>query len=449
MAREWSYWTRNKLEILAGYLPAFNRASQTSRERIYLDLMAGQPENIDRDMGEKFDGSSLIAMKADPPFTRLRFCELNPLASELDVALRTRFPGDGRYRVVAGDSNVTIDETLAELGPWRWAPTFAFIDQQAAEVHWETINKVAAFRQNPRNLKTELWMLMSPTMIARGVKGTNAELFIEQVTRMYGDADWKRIQAARWRHHLTAPAYCAEMVNLMRVKLEYELGYKYSHRIPMQMHNKVTIFDMVFATDHWAGDAIMCHLYNRAAQKGARDDAASQERETAEGVRGPWRDGIIQRWRTSCPGFERWADSVGAVANMGSACTRLVVRGSGFLISISGISSQQRPSSSRPNAFGVLPPHCLKKNGTSAAVQVSRIWRTHCGSIGRKFGPDSPPAITQSIEPRFIPSRGPSNGSQERNLTAAGTCRRSSIRRKASTFSTDTPIQTFEGHSSL
>ncbi len=40
----------------------------------------------------------------------------------------------------------------------------------------------------------------------------------------------------------------------MRVKLEYELGYKYSHRIPMQVHNKVTIFDMVFATDHWAGD---------------------------------------------------------------------------------------------------------------------------------------------------------------------------------------------------
>ncbi|MXI81447.1 hypothetical protein GR254_18780, partial [Mycobacterium tuberculosis] len=34
--------------------------------------------------------------------------------------------------------------------------------------------------------------------------------------------------------------YSAEMVNLMRVKLEYELGYKYSHRIPMQMHNKVT-----------------------------------------------------------------------------------------------------------------------------------------------------------------------------------------------------------------
>ena len=25
--REWQYWTRNKLSILAGYLPAFNIAS--------------------------------------------------------------------------------------------------------------------------------------------------------------------------------------------------------------------------------------------------------------------------------------------------------------------------------------------------------------------------------------------------------------------------------------
>jgi hypothetical protein len=39
--------------------------------------MAGQPENVDRDTGQRFDGSALIAMKADPSFTQLRFCELN------------------------------------------------------------------------------------------------------------------------------------------------------------------------------------------------------------------------------------------------------------------------------------------------------------------------------------------------------------------------------------
>jgi hypothetical protein len=55
MARPWSYWTRNKLEMLTGYLPAFNRASQPSAERVYIDLMAGQPENVDRDTGQRFD----------------------------------------------------------------------------------------------------------------------------------------------------------------------------------------------------------------------------------------------------------------------------------------------------------------------------------------------------------------------------------------------------------
>jgi three-Cys-motif partner protein len=284
MARPWSYWTRNKLEILAGYLRAFNNAARRSPQRIYLDLMAGQPENVDRDTGERFDGSPLIAMKADPPFTRLRFCELGPRATKLEAALREQFPADDRYRVVRGDCNTTIDQTLAELAAFRRAPTFAFIDQQAAEVRWETIKKVAAFRQNPEGRKTEIWMLLSPTMIARGVRGTNAGAFIERVTRMYGDDDWKRIQAARWRQEITAQAYRAEMVNLMRIKLEYELGYTFSHRIPMQMHNKVTIFDMVFATDHWAGDKIMRHLYNRAASlepemmRQAR--AAKQQRES-------------------------------------------------------------------------------------------------------------------------------------------------------------------------
>jgi hypothetical protein len=42
--REWQYWTRNKLSILAGYLPAFNTASsRKSSERLYIDLMAGEP----------------------------------------------------------------------------------------------------------------------------------------------------------------------------------------------------------------------------------------------------------------------------------------------------------------------------------------------------------------------------------------------------------------------
>jgi hypothetical protein len=54
--REWQYWTRNKLSILAGYLPAFNIASKRSPERLYIDLMTGEPFNRDAQTEEELDG---------------------------------------------------------------------------------------------------------------------------------------------------------------------------------------------------------------------------------------------------------------------------------------------------------------------------------------------------------------------------------------------------------
>lgn len=268
MAREWSYWTRNKLQILADYLPRFNSASQRSEQRIYLDLMAGEPDNVERHTDIEFDGSPTVALKADPGFTILRFGELGAKADKLSAALSDRFPGDNRYRVIRGDCNETVHVVLTELHEFRWAPTFAFLDQQAAEIHWSTIEKVALFRQNKNGWKTELWILMSPAMIARGVRGTNSDAFKQHVSHLYGGDDWLRIMQALRSRRITAEQYRQEMVNLMRFQLETTLGYRFTHRIPMTMStNKMTIFDMVFATDHEAGDRIMRHLYNLAAQR--------------------------------------------------------------------------------------------------------------------------------------------------------------------------------------
>jgi hypothetical protein len=78
---------------------------------------------------------------------------------EVRADLRDRFPGR-LFRVYPGDCNETIDRVLADLGPWKWAPTFAFADQHAAEIRWDTPRKVAEFRTGPR--KAEIWLLTSP-----------------------------------------------------------------------------------------------------------------------------------------------------------------------------------------------------------------------------------------------------------------------------------------------
>jgi len=262
--REWQYWTRNKLEILAGYLPAFNRACQRWPDRVYIDLMAGEPVNVDRATGERFDGSARLALAASPPFTRLAFCEMPETAALLTADLHVRYPGR-QFRVYPGDCNETIDQVLTDLAPWRRMPTFAFADQQAAEIHWNTLAKISRFRSDSR--KAELWILVSPAMIAKGVAGTNGPQFAARVDALFGNKTWRRIQAARRSGILSAEEYRDEMVNLLRWQLEHSLRYAFTARIPMNMPNKMPIYDMVFATDVRVGGKIMTHLYRRAAER--------------------------------------------------------------------------------------------------------------------------------------------------------------------------------------
>ena len=96
--REWQYWTRNKLSILAGYLPAFNVASsKRSPERLYIDLMAGEPLNRDKETGEEFDGSARLALSCSPPFTRIALCEMPQKAAALEKSGGWRGPAPRRF----------------------------------------------------------------------------------------------------------------------------------------------------------------------------------------------------------------------------------------------------------------------------------------------------------------------------------------------------------------
>src|SRR6266850_3756525 len=88
-----------------------------------------------------------------------------------------------------------------------------------------------------------------------------------------------------------------------------------------------------------------------------------------------------------------------------------------------GNSSYVRPSRVRPVWCLRTPPHCLKKNGTHCFRHSRRMRTTHSRSIGRAWGPLSPPTITQSMEARSTVPRSASSGSIERNRIDAGVSR--------------------------
>ncbi len=290
-ARSWGWWTEQKLDILSDYLSAFTRASSIkSSQTVYLDLFAGRAQNISRDRSEHpVLGSARRALDAQPPFTILRFFELASNARSLDRTLKAEYPGRD-FKVVPGDCNTTIAAALAELAEFNWAPTFAFLDQQSTEVQWSTLQHLAHHKRADK-WKTELWLLCASGLLPRGLRFRKDEVdtsVADRITSMFGTEIWTvALQAAR-ENRLTGAAFRAELTNLMRWRLEQDLHYKTTQVFKVTNTSGTGIFDMIFATDHWAGEKIMNDLYSKAAsrQPGLRKKAQLQRRQAREESQG-------------------------------------------------------------------------------------------------------------------------------------------------------------------
>jgi three-Cys-motif partner protein len=288
--RSWGFWTSYKLEILERYLDAFTTASKRSPEIVYLDLFAGEAENVDRVTKLPIEGSPRIALGiSDRPFTRLRFFELEPKVTELRQALTVEFVR--RDWLLYEDCNTSIEQALVDLRSARagFAPTFAFIDPNGPHCRWRTLQTLAAHKGPPTKTKVELWMLFPEGFFTR-LLPTSGILRGEDnaaITAMFGDAHWHAIWEAQLDGEIDPAAARDEYVNLMRWRLEAELGYRWTHQLEIRNARGVPLYHMIFATDSKPGHDIMSHLYDRAAREFpnmAREARMQREQQRLEEV---------------------------------------------------------------------------------------------------------------------------------------------------------------------
>jgi len=206
------------------------------------------------------------ALGVHPPFTRVCLFELSPKAEQLQAEIEREYPGRPGIRVYTGDCNLTISGALTDLRAVNYSPTFAFIDQFDAEVHWATLERIAHFRRG--KTKAEMWILLATGMYPRGLNVHGASMnehYGASVTAMLGSEEWVPIAEARRTGLLSGAQARQQWVNLMRWRLEKHLGYKKSYPFTMKNTDGHDLFDMIFVTDHDAGDRIMRSLYDKAA----------------------------------------------------------------------------------------------------------------------------------------------------------------------------------------
>jgi three-Cys-motif partner protein len=112
------------------------------------------------------------------------------------------------------------------------------------ELAWETLVALADHKRGYRGagspkpeFKVELWLLFPSGGLVRTLALEEEQLTdsdAERATRLFGTDAWDPIYQRRVREELTGAEAREEYVNLLRWRLEQDLGYRWTHPLEIR-----------------------------------------------------------------------------------------------------------------------------------------------------------------------------------------------------------------------
>jgi three-Cys-motif partner protein len=136
-------WAQEKLDYLRRYIDVFETSMRKKwPRRGYIDLFAGPGKCIDRNTGEIFLGSPLVALTTKYPFTDYWFVDndqknIDALTARYNASLYS-----DRVVCVKGDSNVEVLDIVKSLRGVS-SLNLTFLDQEGLELKWNTVAVLA------------------------------------------------------------------------------------------------------------------------------------------------------------------------------------------------------------------------------------------------------------------------------------------------------------------
>ena len=251
-------WTAKKLEHLSAYLDAFALATTKSRERYYIDAMAGCGECVMAKTGHLTLGSAWRALNSRPAFTGIHLVELDRASAG---HLRSAMEPYPAVTVYQGDCNEVIpNQVLPKIS--RVAPTLAFIDPTAAQPGWELLRALSTHRRGVRGEKIELLILFAFDMFMN--RWLSHETSWPILDRFYGNDTWRRHLEESHRLAESLDVRRSRFMNLYVDQLKADLGYKFVDvHGPLRKKRRV-LYHMIFATDHPVAQKIMNDVWAKA-----------------------------------------------------------------------------------------------------------------------------------------------------------------------------------------
>lgn len=257
-------WSRDKVAILAYYLPGFAkicRAKSRAGAWYYLDGFAGNGVN-DAPGLPLSKGTALVGVSQELAPAKAVLVERDPESTEALRRRVERFPNVDTT-VIEGDVNDMARVALGHLSD-RGVPGICVLDPEGLELDWLTVQECASHRL--RGTPYELLIYFSTPGAARtaGVRAEGHSQRAEQrLTHLFGDETW-RIVADEQRAGRLAPGESgAQYVQLYADKIR-SLGYEHLQRRAAIREDGGLVYHMIFASSNEAGRKIMTDAFARA-----------------------------------------------------------------------------------------------------------------------------------------------------------------------------------------
>lgn len=245
-ARDSGPWAKEKLYYLRRYIYVFNTGMKNRwAERAYVDLMSGSGRCVVAETGEEFEGSPLIALNSETPFTQVVLVEAD---EELCRALERRTGGSRPDPVIlckdANDSTA-IKEIRAAIPPT--ALTLVFVDLLGMDIAFKTLADLTSLR------KMDLVITFPEQDIARNVAHARAGQQAARWDTFFGTGVWREVIAKAERRELQAASVQHALRDFYGERLG-TLGYEVSVlNEPMRNRMNAPLYRPLYATKHPRG----------------------------------------------------------------------------------------------------------------------------------------------------------------------------------------------------
>lgn len=248
-------WSEHKAKFIQQYLRIF---VQITKHGAYIDGFAG-PQN--ENQPDAWTAEQVL--KSEPKWLRHFFlCEKNGKSLALLRKLKKSQPthddkGRKIYRkieIFSGDFNKSVGEILDSGKITQKEATFCLLDQRMFECHWETVKKLAIYKDLPHS-KIEILYFLGVGWLHRSLSGIRNT---EKMDKWWGRSDWS--QLAQMKH--------IDIAELVRKRFVNELDYRFAAAYPIfdrESGNRVMYY-MIHASDHEEAPMLMVRAHHKAVR---------------------------------------------------------------------------------------------------------------------------------------------------------------------------------------